>query len=81
MAAETPPPTCRFVREMIDILAGKQPVSPSRQDELLFGLLLDLEMDAERFGASEATCRVISRVRRLAGHTAIKGRGLPPEIA
>ena len=81
MVAPSPPHSCRFIWELIDILADDSAVPKNWRDELLFSDLVDLEMDAERFGASEATCRVIGRVRHLAALGAIRSKRLPPEVS
>ncbi|GJD58863.1 hypothetical protein [Methylobacterium dankookense] len=81
MVASSPPHSCRFIRELIEILADEATTPYQRRDERLFRDLADLEMDAERFGADEASCRVIGRIRQLAGLCAIGGRLLPPEIS
>ena len=66
------------MRRLVVVLSEEEPTSPKQQDELLFTRLLELEMDAERHGASEASCRIIGRVRRIAG--AASTRGYPPVI-
>ncbi|MGV7032778.1 hypothetical protein [Methylobacterium symbioticum] len=81
MVASSPPPSCRFIRELLEILADDIGGPGQRRDERLFRDLADLEMDAERFGADEASCRVIGRIRQLAGLSAIGGRILPPEVS
>ena len=76
MPSWTPSLSCPFMRRLIVVLGEEEPTSPSRQDVLLFSRLLELEMDAERHGAPEASCRVIGRVRRIAG--AASGGSFPP---
>ena len=78
MPSWTPSLSCPFLRRLIVVLGEEEPTSPSRQDALLFTRLLELEMDAERHGASEASCRTIGRVRRIAGTASVIG--YPPAI-
>lgn len=81
MVASSPPHSCRFIRELIEILAIDVDVPWHSREERLFRDLSDLEMDAERFGANELSCRVIGRIRRLAGECASVGSVLPPELS
>lgn len=67
MPTWSPSISCPFMRKLIVVLSEEAPTSSSRQDTLLFNRLLELEMFAERDGADEASCRVIGRVRRIAG--------------
>ncbi|MCJ2052130.1 hypothetical protein [Methylobacterium sp. J-070] len=78
MAAWSPSITCHFMRKLVIILSEDQSTMTSTQDALLFNRLLELEMDAERQGAEEASCRIIARVRRIAGTAA--SRAYPPTI-
>lgn len=70
MPSWSPSLSCPFKRRLIIVLSEDVPTPSSRQDALLFNRLLELEMAAERKGAPEASCRVIARVRRLAGTAA-----------
>ncbi|SFL34331.1 hypothetical protein SAMN05192568_1003280 [Methylobacterium pseudosasicola] len=72
MATWSPSIACRFMRKLIVVLSEDIATTASKQDSLLFNRLLELEMDAERQGAEEASCRVIARVRRIAGAAASK---------
>ena len=72
MPSWAPSLTCPFMRRLIVVLGEEEPTSPNRQDALLFSRLLELEMDAERHGAPEASCRIIGRVRRIAGTASTK---------
>ena len=71
MPTRAPETTCPFIRRLIVVLSEEEPISPNRQDALLFTQLLELEMDAEKRGASEASRRIIGRVRRIAGKAAM----------
>ena len=74
MPAWTPSISCPFMRRLIVVLSEDEPAPQSCQDGLLFTRLLELEMDAEKHGASEASCRVIGRVRRITGNAVVKSR-------
>ena len=76
MSTWAPSISCPFMRRLIVVLSEEEPAPQSQQDGLLFTRLLELEMDAERRGASEASCRVIGRVRRIAGLAVMKAH--PP---
>ena len=80
MPSWTPSISCPFMRRLIVVLSEYEPTSPNRQDALLFSRLLELEMDAERHYAPEASCRVIGRVRQLAGTAATVTNPYPPVI-
>ena len=58
---------CPFMRRLIVVLSEQEPGSEARRDNLLLTRLMELEMDAERHDAPEASCRVIGLVRRIAG--------------
>lgn len=66
------------MRKLIVVLSEDASSAAITQDALLFNRLVELEMDAEREGADEASCQVISRVRRIAGTAAL--RAFPPTI-
>ena len=78
MPTWAPSISCPFMRRLIVVLSEHDPAPQSRQDNLLFTRLLELEMDAERHDASEASCRVIGRVRRIVGNAVTKP--YPPVI-
>lgn len=78
MPTWSPSITCRFMRKLIVILSEDVSATTGKHDALLFNRLLELEMDAERQGAEEASCRIIARVRRLAGTSA--SIAYPPTI-
>ena len=70
MSSWSPSLSRPFTRWLIVVLSEEVPTSSSEQNTLLFNRLLELEMAAEREGTPEASCRVITRVRRLAGAAA-----------
>ena len=74
----SPSISCPFMRRLIVVLSEEIPASSSRQDTFLFNRLLELEMSAEREGATVDACRVIGRVRRIVGVAACKE--YPPTI-
>lgn len=79
MPAWAPSISCPFIRRLIVLLSEEEEAdAPYQQDALLFTRLMELEMDAEKRDAAEASCRVIGRVRRIAGAAAVKGS--PPVI-
>lgn len=78
MPSWSPSISCPFMRRLIVVLSEDVPPSSSRQDTFLFNRLLELEMRAEREGATVDACRVIGRVRRIAGIAATKE--YPPTV-
>lgn len=64
-----------YIQQLLAVLSEDLPVSPSNLDGLLFDLLLELEMRAEREHGGQTALAVIARVRRLAGQAA--SRPLP----
>lgn len=58
---------CRFLSEMIAILAKTPSSVVLAPDDARFMLLLELEERAEIEGAPEGSCEVIRRVRIMAG--------------
>lgn len=72
MSSDLPPLRCRFIHELVGLLAERMPLSPARREEEIFRRLVELEMQAEIGGASETSCRVIASVRRMAGNAIIR---------
>ncbi len=72
MSSDVPPLRCRFLHEMVGLLAATMPLSPARREQEVFRRLIELEMQAEAGGASETSCRVIASVRRMAGNAIIR---------
>ena len=70
--------SCPFMPRLIVVFDEEKPILPNGQDAPLFSRLLELEMDAERHGAPEASCRIIGHVRRIAGAASV--RQYPPVI-
>ncbi len=72
MRSDVPPLRCRFLHQMVGLLAETMPLSPARHEREIFRRLIELEMQAEAGGASETACRVIASVRRMAGNAIIR---------
>ncbi len=72
MNSDVPPLRCRYLHEMVGLLAETMPLSPARREREMFRHLIELEMQAEAGGASETSCRVIASVRRMAGNAIIR---------
>lgn len=67
MNEQFPEEGCRFMRELIAILAEEQPTSPLNEQEHLFQQLLSLERRARAEGADAVVLAAIASARRMSG--------------
>lgn len=67
MAEQAQEEGCRFMRELVALLAEEQPGFPLSEQEHLFQQLLDLEKRAEAEGADAVVRAAIASARRMSG--------------
>ncbi|MCY1644749.1 MULTISPECIES: hypothetical protein [Methylorubrum] len=67
MAEQAQEEGCRFMRELVALLAQEQPNFPLSEQEHLFQQLLDLEKRAEAEGADAVVRAAIASARRMSG--------------
>ncbi|WP_186813069.1 hypothetical protein [Methylorubrum extorquens] len=67
MADQAPEEACRFMRELVALLAEEQPDFPLSEQEHLFQQLLDLEKRAEVEDADAVVRAAIASARRVSG--------------
>lgn len=67
MAEQGPEEGCRFMRELVALLAQEQPNFPLSEQEHLFQQLLDLEKRAEVEDADAVVRAAIASARRMSG--------------
>ena len=81
MSQPVPSLPCPIVAKLVAMLLENRSASPDREGRSMYVRLIDLEAEARRESASDATRQLIARVRRIAGTATIIPFPCRPRIA